>query len=134
MPGESNHVNHLQFSVAPWRILDKAHLDAVKQAIVIRSKYIDTIKELRLQAAVTGEPIVRMMDYEFPHQGFEKINDQFMLGNKILVAPVVQSGNSRRVVLPKGKWMDVIHGKIISGPRTIEINVALDELPVFIKK
>jgi len=124
----------MQFSVAPWRILDKEHLDAVRQAIVIRSRYIDTIKELRLQAAVTGEPIVRMMDYEFPHQGFEKINDQFMLGNNILVAPVVRSGNSRRVVLPKGKWMDIIHGKTISGPRTIEINVAIDELPVFIKK
>ena len=124
----------MQFSVAPWRILDKAHLDAVKKAIVIRSKYVDVVRQLKQQATVTGEPIVRMMDYVFPHQGFEKITDQFMLGDNILVAPVVNAGNSRKIILPKGKWMDVVHGKTITGPRSIEANVPLDELPVYIKK
>ena len=124
----------MQFSVAPWRILDKTHLDAVKKAIVTRSKYVDVVKELRQQAAVTGEPIVRMMEYVFPQQGFEKITDQFMLGSNILVAPVVNGGNSRKVVLPKGRWIDVMHGKTITGPRSIEVNVPLDELPVYIKK
>ena len=83
---------------------------------------------------ITGEPIVRMMEYVFPQQGFEKITDQFMLGSNILVAPVVNGGNSRKVVLPKGRWIDVMHGKTITGPRSIEVNVPLDELPVYIKK
>jgi alpha-glucosidase (family GH31 glycosyl hydrolase) len=124
----------MQFSVAPWRILDKSHLDAVKEAIVIRSKYIGLIKDLVSKAAVTGEPAVRMMCYEFPHEGFEKINDQFMLGDKVLVAPVVNAGNTRKVVLPKGKWLDVARGKTISGPRVIQVSAPLNELPVFIKK
>ena len=124
----------MQFSVAPWRVLDKTHLDAVKEAVAVRKKYVGVIKELISQAAVTGEPIVRMMCYEFPGQGFEKVNDQFMLGDKILVAPVVTPGVSRKVMLPKGKWLDVIHGKTISGGRTITISASLSELPVFIRK
>lgn len=124
----------MQFSVAPWRILDKPHFDAIKKAVVTRSKYTALINELASRAAVTGEPIVRMMEYEFPHQNFEKVTDQFMLGDKILVAPVISAGNSRNVILPKGRWMDVIHGKTISGPRTIQINAALDELPIFIRR
>lgn len=124
----------MQFSVAPWRILDKAHLDAVKKSIVTRTKYISTIKELVSKAAVTGEPIVRLMEYEFPGQGFEKITDQFMLGSNILVAPMVTAGNSRKVVLPKGKWVDAFSGKVISGGKSIGISVPLDELPIYIKK
>lgn len=124
----------MQFSVAPWRILDKQHFDAVKRSVEYRTKYIDTIQNLRIRAASTGEPIVRMMEYEFPHQGFEKIKDQFMLGSTILVAPMIYEGIVRKVVLPKGKWFDVAHNKTISGGRTIEIKVPLDELPTFIKK
>jgi alpha-glucosidase len=124
----------MQFSVAPWRVLDNGHLEAVKKSIATRSRYIDVIKDLRTKATTTGEPIVRMMEYEFPHQGFEKITDQFMLGSNILVAPVVDAGNKRTIVLPKGKWVDVNHGKTINGGRTIEINVPIDELPVFTRK
>ena len=124
----------MQFSVAPWRILDKAHLDAVKKAIVLRSQYTGIIKDLVMQATKTGEPIARMMDYEFPQQAFEKITDQFMLGSDILVAPVVDSGNSRQVTLPKGRWLDVIAGKEIRGGRTINVTAALDQLPVYIRR
>lgn len=37
--------------------------------------------------AKTGEPIIRHMEYAFPHQGFVDCRDQFMLGDKYLVAP-----------------------------------------------
>lgn len=123
----------MQFSVAPWRILDSLHLDAVKQAIQLRSKHVQLIESLAQTAATTGEPIVRMMAYEFPHQGMDLINDQFMLGDKILVAPILHAENNRKVVLPKGKWRDMIQNKVVSGPRTIQVKAKLNELPYFIK-
>lgn len=124
----------MQFSVAPWRILDKSHFEAIRKSIETRAKYSGIIMDLASRAAATGEPIVRMMEYEFPGQNFEKITDQFMLGDKILVAPVVNAGTSRSVMLPRGKWMNVINGKTITGPRTIQVNVALDQLPIFLRK
>jgi alpha-glucosidase (family GH31 glycosyl hydrolase) len=123
----------MQFSVAPWRVLDKEHLDAVKQAIQLRAKHIDLITQLAGHAAKTGEPIVRMMAYEFPDQGYEKIADQFMLGNQILVAPILEKSSSRTVVFPKGTWTDARTGKKIKGPKSLTISASLGELPYFVK-
>lgn len=123
----------MQFSVAPWRILDSSHLEAVKQAIILRSKHVPLIQKLAQAAATTGEPIVRMMAYEFPQQGMDFINDQFMLGNKILVAPILAAENARMVVLPKGEWRDMINNKVIKGPKKIQVKAKLNELPYFLK-
>jgi alpha-glucosidase (family GH31 glycosyl hydrolase) len=120
----------MQFSVAPWRVLSKQNLAAVKKAVEVRTKYTPYIMQLVKQAAVTGEPIARSMEYEFPNQGFADLKGQFMLGSKLLVAPMVTSGDSKLVYLPKGKWRSDL-GKITNGPVKLTLNVANDRLPVF---
>ena len=122
----------MQFSVAPWRILDREHLDAVKKAVAIRKKYTPEILRLARESARTGEPIVRPLEYVFPHKGYSNVKDEFMLGDKILVAPVVTQNNNRTILIPPGKWKSN-RGKVVKGPKRINITVALDELPVFEK-
>ena len=82
----------MQFSMAPWRILDRKHFLAVLDAIQLRNKFKDLILDLARNAAVSGEPIVRSMEYVFPFNGFANINDQFMLGDDILIAPHLKKG------------------------------------------
>ncbi|MBC9722528.1 MAG: alpha-galactosidase [Lactobacillus sp.] len=95
----------MQFSAAPYRVLDKIHFRAIQKAIAIRKVYSKDILALVDHAAKTGEPIVRYMAYEFPDSGAEKIIDQFMLGSQFLVAPIVVKGQyTRKVFLPKGMW------------------------------
>ncbi|MDQ3291977.1 MAG: glycoside hydrolase family 31 protein, partial [Bacteroidota bacterium] len=121
----------MQFSVNPFRILDARHVKAIKEAVALRQKFVPTIMELVKTAAHTGEPVVRMMEYEFPHQGFEKIKDQFMLGDTYLIAPVLVKGEAtRKIVLPKGKWKDQ-NGKIWKGNKTIEYPTRLETIPYF---
>ncbi len=121
----------MQFSVAPWRILDKEHLDAVKEAVALREKFTPYIMTLIKEAAQTGHPIVRPMEYEFPNQGFEKLKDQFMLGSNILVAPVLKKGTTNRTVqLPKGRWKSA-SGKTYKGGSTITVETILTTLPYF---
>jgi len=122
----------MQFSVAPWRILDKVHFAAVKKAVQLREEYTSLIMKLAEESAHNGEPIVRPMEYVFPHQGYENIHDQFMLGDKVLVAPVLTKENTRTVVLPKGKWKDY-NGKTIKGPKKFTVKVPIDVLPVYTK-
>lgn len=117
----------MQFSVAPWRVLDEKHHNAVKKAVEIRQKFVPEIMELVDNAAKTGEPIVRNVEYQFPNQGFEEVKDQFMLGNKILVAPIVTKGTQRSIKLPKGNWLDS-RGKKIRGNKSYVYDIALDEL------
>lgn len=60
---------------------------------------------------------------------------EFMLGEKILVAPVVVKGaNSRRVYLPKGKWKDGNSNAVHQGPVALNYNAPITVLPYFIKQ
>jgi len=121
----------MQFSVAPWRILDKQHLDAVKKAVDIRMKFTPKILELARQSAINGEPIVNYMEYVFPGKGYENIVDQFMLGIDVLVAPVVEKGKTQRtVILPNGTWV-ADDEKTYRGGKSYLIEVPLERIPYF---
>jgi len=120
----------MQFSVAPWRILDEKHLDICRAMAKLHVQMGDYIFECAKNAAVTGEPIVRHLEYSFPDQGFVECKDQFMLGDKYLVAPVVTPDNKRSVVLPKGQWRDE-RGELFQGGSKITINAGIERLPYF---
>jgi len=123
----------MQFSVAPWRILDKDHLKACKEALNIRDSFRDLILELARTSSVTGEPIIRSMDYVFPNMGYEDITSQFLLGDDLLVAPVQEKGaKNLNVVLPPGLWKDA-KGNTHVGGRTLDVYVTLNTLPYFVK-
>lgn len=122
----------MQFSVAPWRVLDKENMDAVRKAVKIREQFTPLIMELARKSAQTGEPIMTNLEYFFPHQGFAEIKDQFMVGDQIMVAPMVAPGSKRSVVFPEGKWK-ADNGKVYKGGKTYEIEVPFDRLPYFLK-
>ncbi|MFV0270068.1 MAG: glycoside hydrolase family 31 protein [Macellibacteroides fermentans] len=120
----------MQFSVAPWRILDAKHLQICLDYARLHRQMGTYIVSQARSSAKTGEPIVRHMEYAFPHQGFADCKDQFMLGDKYLVAPMVEKGTGRKVSLPKGLWKDDT-GKLFKGPKTIEVAAPLERLPYF---
>ena len=72
------------------------------------------------------------MEYAFPHQGFVDCKDQFMLGDRYLVAPVLTKEHTRKVMLPEGVWVDDT-GMKFKGPKTIEVTAPLERLPWFEK-
>ena len=122
----------MQFSVAPWRILDAEHLAAVKNAVRLRKKYTPYILQTVKESAKSGEPVVRNLEYVFPGQGLSAIKDQFMLGDRLMVAPVLDKISTRVIVFPKGKWAGQ-DGKIFKGPLKTEIKASIGELPAFDK-
>jgi alpha-glucosidase len=122
----------MQFSVAPWRVLNANNLKITTEIANFHQKMGKYILQVAQQTAKTGEPMLRNMEYCFPHQGLAECKDQFMLGDKYLVAPMVVKGTRRTVKLPKGVWKDD-QGNIIKGAKSIEIHVPLDRLPYFEK-
>ncbi len=120
----------MQFSVAPWRVLNDENNAICRDLANLHAEYGAYILELAHRSSTSGEPIVRYMEYEFPGEGFELCKDQFMLGERYLVAPMITKGTERTVVLPKGKWQDE-NGKRYNGGKSYVINVPIDRLPVF---
>ncbi|MGZ4663056.1 MAG: hypothetical protein ACXVYB_17440 [Arthrobacter sp.] len=66
----------MQFSLAPWRALAEKEVGSVRKALAIRSELTPYLLDLVDQAAETGEPILRNLEYVFPHHGFARITDQ----------------------------------------------------------
>lgn len=122
----------MQFSVAPWRILSPDNLAIVQRMAKLHTEFAPYIMQYAHKAAETGEPIVRLMEYQFPHQGLAEVKDQFMLGDKYLVAPVVDDRMERDVILPAGTWRDD-QGKKYKGGQVYHIEVPLERLPYFEK-
>ena len=124
----------MQFSVAPWRILSKEHLKICKSMAILHKNMGSEILELARQSAITGEPIVRNMEYVFPGLGYEEIKDQFLLGDQILVAPITEKGlRAREVIFPVGTWQGD-DGSVVAGPVKLKIEVPLDRLPWYRKQ
>jgi alpha-glucosidase len=121
----------MQFSAAPWRVLDSANLVLVQDVVRTRAHFTPYLMALAHESARTGEPIVRSLEYAFPHRGYETVRDEFMLGDRVLVAPVLIHGATRRSVqIPPGRWR-AWNGNRVSGPRTIEVAAPLGVLPYF---
>ena len=105
----------------------------IRAAARLHQAFGEYIKEQVRASAVGGEPILRHLEYEYPHSGYESINDQFLLGSDILVAPVLKKGErSRRVVLPEGRWLFLGETEY-EGGRTVTVDAPLSILPYFVR-
>jgi alpha-glucosidase len=122
----------MQISASPWRVLSEEHQRIFKDVAKLRQRFAPRFVELAKESARTGEPMMRNMEYCFPGMGYADIKDQFMMGNDLLVAPVMEKGaKSRKVILPPGKWK-ADDGQIFNGPAEIDIPTPLSRLPHFV--
>jgi alpha-glucosidase (family GH31 glycosyl hydrolase) len=123
----------MQFSYAPWKLDDEA-VNICRKYAQLHAQLGDYIYSLAKKAQETGMPIARPLFFTFPEdERTYTISDAFMLGDKFLVAPVLQKGVvSRSVYLPGGTWVDFWSGDVYEGGKTLENYPApLDKLPLF---
>lgn len=123
----------MQISASPWRVLSDGHQRIFRETVALRQRFAPQFVELAKESARTGEPMMRALEYTFPGQGYADIHDEFLMGENLLVAPVVEKdATSRRVVLPPGTWR-ADDGSLYEGPATLDIPAPLDRLPHFVR-
>jgi alpha-glucosidase len=124
----------MQFSYAIWaHYQNEEVLDIVRETAHLRGKYASYIEGLIEEARTTCAPILRNLEYEYPHQGLQNVQDEFLLGRDILVAPVLEKeARSREVILPKGdSWRYIPTGEVFAGGQTALVDAPIDVLPYF---
>ena len=103
--------------------------------IKLRESLKPYVAKLMKETSENGSPLMRTMFYEFPED--EKcwdLKDQYMFGDKYLVAPVLYAGmKERSVYLPKGKWKNIFTGNEYDGGATITVETPIENIPVFEK-
>ena len=83
-----------------------------------------------------GNPVMRAMFYEFPEdKECWNLKDQYMFGDKMLVAPVCWEGKRERMVyLPSGaSWTNLKTGEVLEGGKYYNVDAPLDTIPVFLR-
>jgi len=81
-----------------------------------------------------GRPIQRSLGLVYPELN-EHPWDQYLFGDDLLVAPVVEQGaTDRDVIFPDGKWISWWTGDIVVGPKTENVSAPLDFLPLYLKQ
>ena len=93
----------------------------------------DDFKALAEVAVETGAPILRHLMLVFPDDTETwNISDQFMVGDDLLVAPVVAQGaTTKSVYLPAGTWFNVWTGESVQGGQRVDVEAPLGSPPVF---
>jgi alpha-glucosidase (family GH31 glycosyl hydrolase) len=124
----------MQYSYAPWR-MDGKSVAICRKYSKLHEDLGEYIYGLAVKASLDGSPIVRPLFFRNPEdERTYAISDQFLLGDRFLVAPVLEKGaSSRCIYLPQGTWLDFWSGEIHSGGQTLkEYPAPLEVLPIFV--
>lgn len=119
-----------------WSYGDRVY-DICKKYMELREKMRDYTRELMKQAHEKGTPVIRTLFTEFPNdKTCWEIEDQYMYGDKYLVAPVLYPKQTvKRVYLPEGhSWKLLDSDKVYMGGDWVEVDCPLETMPVFIKQ
>jgi alpha-glucosidase len=107
-----------------------------RRYIRLRYELLPYMQNLFREAELTGAPIWRPLLFEF--QDDERtydVEDQYMFGDRIMVAPIVDQGKERRrVYLPRGsRWVDYWTGQTYAGGRYLERQTGIETLPLYVR-
>jgi alpha-glucosidase len=128
--------NHSAIGTArqePWAF-GEPYTSACRSAIELRYRLLPYLVTLAHEASSVGAPMIRPLAWIAPeHAASLECDDEFLLGDNLLVAPVLdEAAHERRVVLPPGEWFAWETNQVYNGGQTIALPVGLETLPLFV--
>ncbi|MER8224570.1 TIM-barrel domain-containing protein [Streptomyces sp. NPDC094143] len=116
----------------PWEFGPEV-LEHARVALMQRRRLLPYFVTLAHLARRTGAPYVRPVWWTAPEdRALRDCGDAFLLGDCLLVAPVLDPGADRRVVrLPRGRWYDTMTERAYEGPAQVLVDAPLSRIPVF---
>ena len=118
----------------PWWYSDRA-VQHYRYLSWLHTELVPFWMSLAREAHRTATPVCRPLVWNFQQdEKTWRVGDEFMLGDALLVAPVITPENSRSVYLPEGTWYDFReNSKEIRGPTTIQWKGNIWDFPVYIR-
>lgn len=106
----------------PWRF-DTGDEEPGQSAVEVTRRFAELKAELMpylyqagLEAHETGLPLMRPMQLAFPHdRAVEYLDQQYLLGPDLLVAPVFSAEGDVEYYLPAGRWTNLLTGEVVDG-------------------
>ncbi|WP_146900762.1 glycoside hydrolase family 31 protein [Cellulomonas aerilata] len=110
-----------------------AVLDVVRDAVRLRYRLLPYLYAAFLRASETGAPVQRPLVFDFGDDLVTRdLDDEYLLGPDLLVAPVVEPGvTARQVYLPEGGWYDWHTDAPVPGRRFVVAPAPMDRIPLY---
>lgn len=107
--------------------------DLVREAVKLRYRLLPYLYATFLNAAQTGAPVQRPLVFDYQYDPVVRdIDDEYLLGPDLLVAPVVHAGQTaRQVYLPQGDWYDWHTDDVLAGSRYVLTPTPMDRIPIY---
>lgn len=123
----------------PWNIAERTNtkevIDVYRFFANTRMNLLPYIYSQSIDSVNNYLPLMRSLQVEFENESFDNCFDQFMFGEYLLVAPIIEEGaTSREVILPSGTWVDFWTLTQVEGNQTIEVAAKTSEIPVYVKE
>jgi len=129
----------------PWQF-GPGPLAAIRGAIHTRYRLLPYLYQCFFTHWRDGDPVIRPLLYHYTGPEYVDLDDQYLLGDALLVAPILHGEGQgpeivradvkmqeRSVRLPPGYWFDLNRGEWVEGGRLLAYAAALDELPLFVR-
>ncbi|WP_049921724.1 glycoside hydrolase family 31 protein [Halopiger djelfimassiliensis] len=119
----------------PWTFGDEVETIS-KTYLRLRYRLLPYLYNEFREASETGKPVQQPLVFHFQNdERARDVDDQFMFGDDLLIAPVLEEGaTAREVYLPEGEqWIDYWTGEEYDGGRTLTVDAPLDHLPIFVR-
>jgi alpha-glucosidase len=129
-----NHKQNDGYDQEPWRF-GKYYEDIIRKYLKLRYTLLPFLYTTLEEAHRTGVPLFRplLLNYQEDASTYN-LDDEFMIGDDLLVAPILKPDETRRLVyLPAGGWIDYWTGKKYSGGTMINVEAPLDVVPIFVR-
>jgi len=118
----------------PWWYSKKAS-DYYRYLSWLHTDLVPFWMSLAHHAHTTGIPIVRHLVWTFQNDDkVRRVDDEYTLGESILVAPVMDDKNSRKVYLPKGNWFNFFTDEKVPGQKEINWKGDLYQFPMYVRE
>ena len=129
-----NHSSNGSIYQEPWQFGEKT-VNIYRKFVELRYRLLPYLYDLFAECEKTGLPIMRplVLHYEKDENTWN-LNDEFLVGEHLLVAPVLEQGQTKKMVyLPEGIWYDFNTGKRYEGKQYYLVDAPLDTCPMFAK-
>ena len=114
----------------PWEY-DPDFVDIYRRTVDLKYSLMPYIIAQAKDSSAHGYPMLRTLFFEYPDDPTSwLIEDEYMFGSDLLVAPLIEEGNSRKVYLPPGSWIDYQSGKVYGGAQWHQLSAG--QIPVIL--
>lgn len=131
----------------PWQQIDRAKnngnewmpdhqqvTDGIRKLLQLRMSFVPYLYSAFNEYRLKGIPPIRALVLDWPGDpAVREIDDQYMFGSAVMVAPLFAGQKNRSVYLPAGDWYDFWTHQKYTGGRTVEATNMLEQIPLFVR-